>query len=481
MAYLTPQTDSEDTVCFSIHVPDTQGYRIVVAGLLETLYQYHNWQEFGLTRAETIVRLLELNPDYYSECENLMSCQDVADCIEFDPIVQTVLNETITNIGLIDPNSIDPDNTTGNDRLPDAAITPVSSAPPACDKDALWAGIREMVDRIDQNGRDVLEDLQFTNDKVEQWTEIIDLVPLLGDTIKDISDLFTAQIPDMLTAYNSASNPAFLDSVACDLFEMVCDECRYPTFDEVVDYFGSNTPFAFPDFASLTYRTTWDFIKTISTAVPAPLWYTINVWQCITLAFGGTFKQGYGDKTFEIWASFGEDTPNDNWQLLCDGCEDVNCIEYDFTVSDHGFTVWSTGNRPFGQWVSGEGWKCTWNSVAGPGFDNRVYIEKINMAAPFDSKDFELDYIAQGGGVDRGASVRLTIGTANQFASTLQPDPYDPTPTTLQLATVHEDNGDGIRLNISTDTGAANPDAFVIQKLRVFYVAGQAPEGGSPC
>lgn len=408
-------------------------------------------------------------------------CTQVEDCIETNVAVQTAIANTIINNEITGGNQVNPDTTLGSEKIPSPETTPIAPAPPACDKDALWAGIREMVERIDGNGRDVLEDLQFTNDKIEQWGEIIDLVPLLGDTIKDISDLFTAQIPDMLNAYNSASSPTFLDNVACDLFEMVCDECRYPTFDEIVSYFGSNTPFSFPDFANLTYRVGWDFIKTISSAVPEPLWYTVNVWQCITLAFNGAFKRSYGEKSFEIWASFGEDNPNDNWEILCDGCEDVNCIEYDFTVSDHGFTVWTTGGRPFGQWVSGEGWKCTWNSVAGPGFDNRVYIEKINMALPFDSTDFEMDYLSQNGGVDRGATVRLTIGTANQFGTSLQPDPYPDAPVSTQIATIHEDNGDGIRINVATDTTSSNPDAFVIQKLRVFYLAGQAPEGGSPC
>jgi len=480
MPYLTPETDSEDTVCFSITVPDTQGFRIVAAGLIETLYQYHNWEEFGLSRTETIERLKELNPLYYGGCLE-MSCEQVADCVDTDETVQNSINTVIINNGLVNPDSIDPDNTTGADRVPESATASVAPPPPACDKDSLWAGIREMVDRVDQNGRDILEDLQFLNDKVEQWSELIDLVPLLGDTIKDISDLFTQQIPDILNAYNAASSPTFLDNVACDLFEMVCDECRYPTFDEIVNYFGSLSYVAMPAFSVLTYGNMWNLVKAVSTAIPEPLWYTVNLWQCFTLAIDGTFKRSYGSKSFEIWASFGEDTPNDNWEILCDGCEDVNCVEYDFTVSDHGFTVWTTGNRPFGVYVPGIGWQCTWNSVSGPGFDNRIYIEKINMAAQFEMTDVEMDYIAPNGGVDRAAVFLLTIGTNNQFATVLAPDPYPITAVEDQIATLHEDIGDGMRVAITTDTTSVQQDAFTITKIRIYYLEPTPPEGGNPC
>lgn len=279
-------------------------------------------------------------------------CEQVQNCVETNVNVQNSINTVIVQTGQSNPDSLGntPEDVTGNDRLPDADILPVYE-PPSCELDALWAGIREMVDRIDQNGRDVLEDLAVINDKIQQVSEIIDLVPLLGDVIKDIGDLFTEQLPDLLNAYNAASSPSFLDNVACDLFEMVCDECRYPTFDEVINYFGSLSYFSIPAFNTLNYVALWDLIKTVTGVTPEALWYSINVWQCITLAFNATFKQGYGTKSFAIWASFGEDNPNDNWMILCDGCGE-QCELHDYRLSS-GIVTAIAGN---GNWIASQGW-----------------------------------------------------------------------------------------------------------------------------
>jgi hypothetical protein len=263
-------------------------------------------------------------------------CEQIADCIDNSTIVQSAINTTIINQGSIDPNTIDPDTTILTDRIPEPETTEIAkTTSDPCDLDAIWAGIREMIERIDANGRDILEDLAVINDKIEQWGEIVDLVPLLGDTIKDISDLFTEQLPDMLNAYNAASSPTFLDLVACDLFSIVCNDCRYPTFDEILNYFGSHSYVALPTISATSYGALWNVIKFVTIGVPEALWYTINAWQCITLAYDGLFNRSYGRRSFEIWASFGEDNPNDNWEIICGGCpEPPYEIYFDFNGDD---------------------------------------------------------------------------------------------------------------------------------------------------
>jgi len=247
-------------------------------------------------------------------------CTQVDGCISDNAVTQQTIINMLLETGGNDPNSINPTTTLGGSRLPDASTSTIYPDPNNCDKDKLWAGIREMVDRVDQNGRDILEDLAVINDKIEQMGELIDLVPILGDTIKDIGDLFTETVPDLLNAYNGASSPTFLDNVACDLFDMVCSECRYPTYEEVYDYFASHSYFSLPAFSTLSYSVLWDLIKSVTGVTPEALWYSINVWQCVTLLFDAIFYRSYGRKTFQIWCSFGEDNPSDNWMVLCSGC-----------------------------------------------------------------------------------------------------------------------------------------------------------------
>jgi len=278
-------------------------------------------------------------------------CEQVADCIDTSTVVQNSINTTVINKGSVNPNTINSETTILTDRIPQPEITPIAeTSSDPCDLDAIWAGIRSMVERIDGNGRDILEDLSVINDKIQQWGELIDLVPILGDTIKDIGDLFTEQLPDMLNAYNAASSPTFLDNVACDLFAMVCEDCRYPTFDEILEYFGSHSYVAFPTIATTSYAALWQIIKLVSIGVPEALWYTINAWQCITLAFDGIFGRSYGRRSFEIWASFGEDNPNDNWIILCDGCpEPPYEILFDFQTTGDNAVPPNTMNA--GSWT----------------------------------------------------------------------------------------------------------------------------------
>lgn len=330
MPYLTPENDAIDTVCYSFTVPDDRLWRVVIVGLLQSLFEKHNWEQFGLTREYVIDRLRELNPEI--EACLMFNCDDVADCIETNENVQTIINNYLNSSGIINPD-VGSEVATLDSRVPDNTTEHVAEDPVPCDLDVLWAGIREMVERIDQEGRDLLEDLALINDKVQQVTEIIDLVPLLGDTIKDISDLFTETVPDILNAYNSASSPSFLDIVACDIFEMVCNDCRYPTYDEMLEYMASLSYFAIPNIATINYAALWDIIRQLTIATPTPVWYTVNLWQTMTLALGGHWNGSYGKNTFNTWASFGEDNPNDNWITACNGCPQPPFeLFFDFTL-----------------------------------------------------------------------------------------------------------------------------------------------------
>lgn len=321
MGYLTGDSVPQDTVCISLTVPDDRFFRMAVIGQLEELFQNWNWEKFGaLTQDDMVNALKDLNPDFAEDCA--MNCSELANCIETTPSAQTAINNTVINSGTINPNTINPETTTGSERFPTSSTEELKSPPAGCDKDVLWAGIREIVERLDQQGRDLLEDLQVINDKVEQMNNAIGAVPLLGSVLESVGDWFTETIPDLVNAYNSYSSPSTLDVIACDLFEIVCQDCRYPTFDEVFDYLVQRSAAGLPNFNVATYAQMWDVVKAVTVATPSIVWFTVNAWQAFTYGFGGTWNGSYGKKTFGIWASFGEDLPNNNWEVLCSGCAD---------------------------------------------------------------------------------------------------------------------------------------------------------------
>lgn len=299
------------------------------------------------------------------QASGMFDCTDVADCLN-DPVVFNVLinnaefvenlvnnqefYETIVQNPLLFPDNIDPAETTGSQRLPDYQ-EPIRELPEPCDLDELWAGIREMVERIDEQGRDLLEDLANLNDKAERIKGLIDLVPLLGDIIADVANFFTETIPDLLNAYNAYSSTSAMDVIACDLFQLVCNECRYPTYEEVFNYYGNLGAEGIPNFQVATYLALWTGVKVVS-AVPAPVYFSVNAWQVFTYGFGGLWNGSYGKNTFNIWASFGEEFANDNWQVLCGAC--LECTNYNFLIDEQGWgTFVLLDNRGYGIWDDG--------------------------------------------------------------------------------------------------------------------------------
>lgn len=350
MPYLTPQNDAVATTCYSIVVPDDHEWRMVIQGHFEALLLQYNWEQFGLSRDYVVDRLRELNPNILG-CDAMVDCQDVADCIETSFTVQQTINNYLEQSGTLDPN-LGSETATIENRVTDPSTDTIADSPDPCDFDKLWAGIREMVERIDQEGRDMLEDLAVINDQVQQIQRFIEIVPIIGNLINSVVDFFTEQIPDILNAYNSFSSPSALDAVACDIFEMVCSECRYPTYDEILQYFGSHSMAGLPPLEASTMSQVWDIAKGLPIAVPTVTWYTVNALQVLTLGLGGTWVGNFGQRTFGIWCSFGEDNPNDNWSILCNACPDPPFeLFIDFTTSSNVPPV----NIFTGAWNSSEG------------------------------------------------------------------------------------------------------------------------------
>lgn len=277
----------------------------------------------------------------------ILDCDDIADCIDTSQAVQnSITNEYQSTVAqfLDDNGSINPDKanstTTTETRLPEYSTGSIASPPVDCDLDKLWSGIREMVVRIDDKGRDVLEDLTLINDKAEQIQGLIDLVPLLGDIIADVAGFFTELVPDLLNGYNAFSSEATIDDLACELFSLVCNECRYPTYEEVLSVYSSKSVvglIASPQL--LNYTQVWYAVKQIPSLNGSIVYHTINTWQLVTYYFGSIFGGSRGTNTLNIWASIGEDLPTDNWIVLCGGCPEpiVNwTCTIDFSIDSYG-------------------------------------------------------------------------------------------------------------------------------------------------
>lgn len=299
-------------------------------------------------------------------------CEQVNDCIDTNTATQISINNMVQSFGFINPDTIDPIAPQMPTRFPPEERAEEIYPPPAsCDLDELWGGILEVVTRLDEIGLDFLQDVVSHNDKAERIANIIDLVPLFGDIAADVITIFSDIAPDLRNGYVAHSSQQVLEETACALFELVCEECRYPTYQEYYDHYASAGISGVQDIASYGITALMDYLIGTNGLANAVIWYTMNVGVLFTLYLGGTFLNRRGTKWLGIWASIGEENPSSAWEVLCDGCEPPYCYNFDFLSTDG---LWYLNpSRLFGDWITAVGWTSVWGSVSG-GWDERLYI-----------------------------------------------------------------------------------------------------------
>lgn len=305
-----------------------------------------------------------------------VSCNDVADCIESEIAEgnQTLINALTQNAISTGTggnfNRVNGDVTTVLDRNPPRSLQENINPDFECDLNALWGGIRHgIVERLDDTARDLLEDLAAINDTPQRFQAFIDVIPVLGDLAEGIVTLATEVIPDILNLYNSYSSEAQLDEIACDLFAMVCDECRYPTHEELYNYYSTLGY----EMDAMNAQTLAPLVQKIgamiSTFQPSSIVYhSMITFQLFTLYLQAEWNGNAGISAITKFARIGEDFGSDNWVDLCETCDEQYMLfTWDFTTQGQGLFYADTVQTVKSQFIPGEGWRAVGN--AGKRFD----------------------------------------------------------------------------------------------------------------
>lgn len=293
---------------------------------------------------------------------SIMSCDDFIDCLETSPDVRQSFFTFVTQAGFSNPNRAFPTGTTVLDRNAPGALDEDVKSLSTCNLDALWGGIRHgIVQRMDDNARTVLENLAAINDVPERLQTLLDTIPVIGDLAEFFATNLTQVIPDLLNLYEAHSSEENLDEIACALFAIVCDECRYPTYTEIYDYYKSLGLASGTDIAEMTLQIMTDFVTGSALTAAQVAYFTIQTWQLWTWYIQATFNGKSGTRTLIDYATLGEDFGSNNWFQLCDTCnEPYRVWVWDFTTQGQGgwYADTTDGSSPAddGQFVSGKGW-----------------------------------------------------------------------------------------------------------------------------
>lgn len=367
-----------DDISICIPLPNEKTY---IAAFLFTLKQMtldRFWEHTPGLEAIT-VRNVVLNRTLKPVLDRLallegcgtMDCLDVADCIDTSEAVQTAIMNFNDGAGTSNPDYLSPagtENTTIiNNRFPPAERTQEANEAPAdCDLDEIWSGIYFMVQQLDTVGRDWLEQAVSSGDKWQRAASIAKNIPIIGSLASTALEQLAEVAQDLLNLYNAYSTEAALQEIACALFEQVCAECRYPSYDEIADYYGSNSTITGGNLAEISLKAMVDFLIGSSLAISQLAYHTIISMVLFTLWLGSTFVGLRGAKWVSIWLDNGEEYANDEWEVLCDGCANqVWCYEWDFTVSNGNMAVIDLFGNGGGAWTNGVGWQQTEHNTAG--------------------------------------------------------------------------------------------------------------------
>lgn len=319
----------------------------------------------------------------------VMSCEDIADCIDTSEEVQNAIttNYNIT-IELLMQNA-----NSGVGDIPsiDSAMSTIMNTPqaigaskdepikdlPQCDLNKLWAGIRDgIVQRLDDNARSVLEWLVSKADVAERATALIGAIPIFGSMAQAVLDQMVELAPDMLNLFEAYSSIANMDEIACEIFGLVCAECRYPTYEEVFSYYASAGITGINDLDDIVIAAATDLLFASTDLAALAFYHTIVAYELLVLALGSKFYGYSGNNAVFTMASLGEDFSNDNWLTLCDTCnEDYQLWTWDFVTQGQGeFYPDPANTTSKAIFETGKGWRAVPHSTS----------KRFNVNMPFD-------------------------------------------------------------------------------------------------
>lgn len=487
MAYIVPDDPSPtDRIVRLICVPPDALWQANIEGALSVLREAYVWDNENGTAeaaAETMDDIYFNFIGVSGDCVTEL-CTAIANCITTSTEVQAALAEQIANNPVLQAAI---QQSLVNSGYPAGGGTPTVVSPDAndnnllpptytCDNNHFFGMAMEMVEQIHNATVEVLQQIDSSaGNWLDLVNSILDNIPLfeLIGLVTEVIDWYSDTIS---TAYNSAWSQVVQEELACDIFCRIKDDCNlsYDDFFQVyLDASGITAP------PNDTFEAWWQIIQSAALGNDKQTVALVDLLGLLVMRFGGKFsKFAIGIRSFPDAIALAADATNPDWALLCNDCTDL-CYEWDFTIDAQGWQVWSTGNRPFGVYVAGVGWQCTWNSVSGAGNDNRVYIENLNWLSNVAVDRMEAVVVPTAGGSNRSIGMNVMNGTSvveNQSATPATVVNSTPQTVGADFAST----GDGLRMSAVTTTTTPDQDALTIQKIRIFYTSGQ-PEDGQQC
>jgi len=194
-----------------------------------------------------------------------------------------------------------------------------------CNYDALWSGVVSVINFLDQITVDILEQLTAANDQNERYASMVEAIPFVAELPLDEALEYTSYISQELeNSYNAVVTLEFKQAISCELFCKLKEDCASLSNSNLIAYlFGDKLGY---DLATITQLTAFSAILGlpfnnlwIGTDMALSMWATA-VWLASAKA---NYYGGFGDKNINIAYRTGLNSPDSDWEILCENCGEI--------------------------------------------------------------------------------------------------------------------------------------------------------------
>lgn len=343
-------------LCLQVQIPDRPEYRAAAVGAITTLGQWWNWQrtndEGGKRAAEIWRKTIFETLRIAESCPTDMDCEDIADCVESELVINNDLVVSINNaIGggsrPYQPLFVTTQRDFKKPAIPQVAVN--------CDLDKLFFKVRGTFDILNDNNIDFFEEAEVNSNLALEFGSIIaSLVTADTSQFNTLFEFVNYVSESVVENYNSALTDEYRDLVTCEIFCEFKEDCGGMTLEWLRDYFVERVAATF-DFSTplAAVESLTDYLVNILDGAYENV-NTVDVFMVAQLVFLTTLN-GWANPSSQRATSrlltqiAVLDGSDNDWQILCDDCpSEIYDIQLNWYANDPPYTLTRINDR---QWL----------------------------------------------------------------------------------------------------------------------------------
>lgn len=362
-------------VCFKIVIPNAAPYRAALFGVLGQLSQWYTWDHPvdgtdcpECYEAAQLWSKALLSAYFDEECEPMIDCIEVANCITSNVETQDALISQLTNnqgmqaaiqqviSGQVQPGVI----ATVGKPMTSSQLNGKLNPLIGCDHNQFWAQCEQFTNYMITAGTDTFEQIEVYSNALEA-AQFIEMIPVLGTLmdeaqIDQVLEFINWTQEGVYEAYVAADTIGNRQEIACSLFCAGFDDCLI-TIERTWLVMNDRTGNILNPSSITTLAELAEAIVTVGTSPSLPL----DLW--IAFIAGAAKFAGYLgvrgiDQSLQLVLKLAVNDANNDWETLCVDCGIVDpCaggVFYDYKIGEQ---TWSPTVANYAFYRAGEGWE----------------------------------------------------------------------------------------------------------------------------